>query len=82
VTAPKSAIGVVATKVIAGDWSDSGNDKTIQQSERGKLMRGRDRGLYVALGLSLIQTRHGLHEVTLDLIVPCFPRRRAFDSSE
>jgi hypothetical protein len=33
VTAPKSAIDVVATKVIAGDGSDLGNDKTIQQSE-------------------------------------------------
>jgi hypothetical protein len=33
VAAPKSAIDLVATKVIAGDGSNLGNDKTIQQSE-------------------------------------------------
>jgi DNA polymerase-4 len=31
---------------------------------------------------SAIQTRHGLHEVALDLIRSVFRRRRAFDSSE
>ena len=31
---------------------------------------------------SAIQKRHGLHEVALDLTVPCSRRRRAFDSSE
>jgi hypothetical protein len=33
VAAAKATIDVVATKVIAGDGSDLGDDKTIQQSE-------------------------------------------------
>jgi glucoamylase len=52
VAAAKAPIDVVATKVIARDGSDLGVTRR-SSNPKGKLMRCRDRGLRVALGLSL-----------------------------